>query len=121
MALSAAADWLSLRSPLPEHANPITKKIIMSDPSLKLTGYDFYRKIGSPTKIVAPMVDHSELSFRMLTRRYGAQLVYTQMFNANCFVTSDEGRLFTTCPEDRPLIVQVGRCLPMQLYSIGDK
>lgn len=79
----------------------------MADPGTKLTGYDFYRKIGSPKKIVAPMVDHSELSFRMLTRHYGAQLVYTQMFNANCFVTSDEGRLFTTCAEDRPLIVQV--------------
>jgi tRNA-dihydrouridine synthase 1 len=43
-----------------------------------------------------------------MTRRYGADLVYTQMFNSNSFVTSVEYRTenFTTCPEDRPLVVQ---------------
>ncbi len=54
------------------------------------SGYDFYRSIGSPKKIIAPMVDQSELSFRMLTRKYGADLVYTQMFSANCFAESAE-------------------------------
>lgn len=54
------------------------------------------------------MVDQSELSFRMLTRKYGADLVYTQMFNANSFISSKDHRevSFTTCNEDRPLIVQ---------------
>lgn len=53
------------------------------------------------------MVDHSELSYRMLTRRYGASLVYTQMFNCNTFLSSKANReMFTTCQEDRPLIVQ---------------
>jgi tRNA-dihydrouridine synthase 1 len=54
------------------------------------------------------MVDHSGLAYRMLCRRYGAELVYTQMFSAHCFVESAEYRKsnFQTCPEDRPLIVQ---------------
>lgn len=71
---------------------------------------EFYKQIGSPRFVVAPMVDQSELCYRMQTRKYGAQLVYTQMFNANSFVQSKEYREcnFTTCPEDRPLVVQFG-------------
>ena len=44
--------------------------------------YEFWNKIGCPKKIVAPMVDHCDLPYRMQTREYGADLVYTQMFNA---------------------------------------
>ncbi|CAE7678197.1 DUS1, partial [Symbiodinium microadriaticum] len=69
---------------------------------------EFFDSIGSPSRIVAPMVDHSGLAYRMLTRKYGAELVYTQMFSAHCFVESAEYRKsnFQTCPEDRPLVVQ---------------
>lgn len=78
-------------------------------PGEKLTGYDWYRSIGSPRYVVAPMVDQSELGYRMLTRRYGAELVYTQMFNAPVFARDKQYRIqnFTTCAEDRPLIVQL--------------
>lgn len=71
--------------------------------------YDFWRRIGSPKYVVAPMVDNSELAFRMQTRKYGAQLVYTQMFNTNIFSVSKECRsqLFEVEPEDRPLFVQI--------------
>jgi tRNA-dihydrouridine synthase 1 len=73
----------------------------------QLTPYEFWEKIGRPKKVVAPMVDHCELAYRMMTRKYGADLVYTQMYNANSFVYSKELRAsLTTCPEDRPLIVQ---------------
>lgn len=41
------------------------------DISKKLTPYEFWNKIGSPKKIVAPMVDHSDLAYRMLCRKYG--------------------------------------------------
>jgi tRNA-dihydrouridine synthase 1 len=75
---------------------------------IKLTGYEWFRSIGSPRYVVAPMVDQSELGYRMLTRRYGAELVYTQMFNAPVFARDKAYRIqnFTTCVEDRPLIVQ---------------
>jgi len=47
----------------------------------KLTGYDFYKSIGSPKFICAPMVDQSELPFRLLVRKYGCDLAYTPMIN----------------------------------------
>ena len=71
--------------------------------------YEFWNTIGEPQFVVAPMVDHSELAYRMLTRRYGAKLVYTQMFNANSFVAAKDYRSnnFKTTEGDRPLIVRV--------------
>ena len=74
----------------------------------KLVGFDWFRSIGSPRHVIAPMVDQSELAYRMLTRRYGATLVYTQMFNSTIFCESAEYRRsnFDTCIGDRPLVVQ---------------
>ncbi|EPQ29626.1 uncharacterized protein PFL1_02845 [Pseudozyma flocculosa PF-1] len=52
----------------------------------KLASWDFYRSMGSPRRVVAPMVDQSELPWRILSRRYGSDLVYTPMINARLFV-----------------------------------
>jgi tRNA-dihydrouridine synthase 1 len=71
-------------------------------------GYHFYRHIKEPKFICAPMVEQSELAFRMLTRRYGTQLCYTPMLHSRLTV-EDKTYLknnFSTCPEDRPLVVQ---------------
>ena len=56
--------------------------------------------------IVAPMVGASELPFRILCRKYGAQLVYTPMMLASQFATSEEYRKkeFQTTAFDRPLV-----------------
>ncbi|KZT01148.1 Dus-domain-containing protein [Laetiporus sulphureus 93-53] len=83
----------------------------------KLGGYDFYREVlGSPKYVVAPMVDQSELAWRKLSRKYGAQLVYTPMINAKMYADGSHKnyrqQVFNTAfgeeggPEDRPLIVQ---------------
>lgn len=77
----------------------------------KLRGYDFWKSIGSPRFICAPMVNGSELAFRMLTRHYGVELAYTPMINSNSFLQNRAYRRqrssrFSTVPEDRPLIAQ---------------
>ena len=55
-----------------------------------------YRSIGSPTRIVAPMVDQSELAFRRLCRRYGSNLCYTPMYNSKCFAASRCGGIISS-------------------------
>ncbi|KAJ3872085.1 dihydrouridine synthase-domain-containing protein [Lentinula edodes] len=93
--------------------------VVNSEPTKrKLAGYEFYREVlGSPKYVVAPMVDQSELAWRRLSRRYGAQLIYTPIINAKIWAdstnkvirssffdldTGGEGDPTT----DRPLIVQ---------------
>jgi len=47
--------------------------------SKKITPYEFWNKIGWPKKIVAPMVDHSDLAYRMLCRKYGMLMMIVMM------------------------------------------
>ncbi|KAI3834197.1 hypothetical protein MKX03_030004 [Papaver bracteatum] len=67
-----------------------------------------WKKLGEPKLIVAPMVDNSELPFRMLCRKYGATAAYTPMLHSRIFTETEKYRTteFTTCKEDRPLFVQ---------------
>ncbi|KAG0049875.1 tRNA-dihydrouridine(16/17) synthase [NAD(P)(+)]-like protein [Gryganskiella cystojenkinii] len=82
----------------------------------KLQGWEFFKSINSPKYIVAPMVDQSELAWRILSRKYNADLCYTPMFNAKLFAKEEKYReehwaglqkgLGGGGPDDRPLIAQ---------------
>ena len=65
------------------------------------------KDISFPIKyILAPMVGASELAFRLLCRKYGAQASYTPMMNSHQFANNAKYREeeFQTIKEDRPLV-----------------
>ncbi|KAK1139383.1 tRNA dihydrouridine synthase [Aspergillus melleus] len=60
------------------------------EPKQKLLGRAFYKSLGSPKYIVAPMVDRSEFAWRMLTRSFMPPddpklLSYSPMYHARLF------------------------------------
>ncbi|XVE87078.1 hypothetical protein DITRI_Ditri18aG0087400 [Diplodiscus trichospermus] len=88
---------------------------LIGSPGKYLTGeslveraWAHWTKLGRPKLIVAPMVDNSELPFRMLCRKYGATAAYTPMLHSRIFTENEKYRNqeFTTCKDDRPLFVQ---------------
>lgn len=73
------------------------------------SGFKFWETaLKRGTRIVAPMVKQSDLAWRILSRRYGADVCYTPMLNSAQFVRSAMYRQkeFQTCTEDAPLIAQ---------------
>ena len=58
----------------------------------KKAGYALYEGLGSPRNVVAPMVDQSELAWRVLSRRYDSHLIYTPMINARQFTSKVQSK-----------------------------
>ena len=61
--------------------------------------------------VAAPMVGCSDVAYRLLVRRHGATLAYTQMYEAARLLADADGtgyrREFQTSGADRPLLVQL--------------
>jgi len=66
----------------------------------------FLETMRSGAKIVAPMVGGSELAFRLLCRRHGANVAYTPMLEASKFLDDAEFKtqFFQTHVDDKPLV-----------------
>ena len=69
----------------------------------------WWRSIGSPQFVAAPMVDASGLAFRLLCREFGIALAYTPMLNAKLMVSEPAyvKRHFDPHPSEGPLIAQL--------------
>ncbi|KAH8060940.1 hypothetical protein JL722_4230 [Aureococcus anophagefferens] len=80
------------------------------DASPSARAWRWYASMGSPKRVLAPMVGQSELAFRQLVRRYGCDLAVTPMVHARMFATCDRYRADVLRDlgdaEDRPLLVQ---------------
>ena len=58
--------------------------------------WDFYREtLGSPKYFAAPMVNQSELPYRMLVRKYNTDVAFTPMFHARIF--SESKKSYKVC------------------------
>ncbi|CRH04048.1 tRNA-dihydrouridine synthase, putative [Plasmodium relictum] len=68
----------------------------------------FWEQIGKPKYILAPMVDLSELAFRLLCKKYNCHLTFTPMLHSKNFVKYEKYRKtnFQSCEEDKPVIGQ---------------
>ena len=70
--------------------------------------FDNLKDKNGVVKICAPMVRYSKLPFRLLVREFGCDLAFSPMIMSESYAVSAQARLneFTTCRNDRPLIVQ---------------
>lgn len=93
------------RSSLPEDGPPPpvaaeeSPPRVMNGEWIVQRAWEHWRRLGAPKLVVAPMVDNSELPFRMLCRKYGAEAAYTPMLHSRIFTENEKYRMteFTTC------------------------
>ena len=66
-------------------------------------------EFGSRPLFLAPMEDVTDIGFRMLCKRYGAAMVYTEFVSAEALVRSIKATVnkLTICDEERPVGVQI--------------
>lgn len=72
---------------------------------MKIGNIDF----GHRPLFLAPMEDVTDIGFRMLCKRFGAQMVYTEFVSAEALVRSVKSTItkLTVCDEERPVGIQI--------------
>ncbi|KAG6481180.1 hypothetical protein ZIOFF_057775 [Zingiber officinale] len=96
--LCADLDGCSLGDPSPPLPSLLIRRHL-SGQVLVERAWEHWNQLGAPKLVVAPMVDNSELPFRMLCRKYGAEAAYTPMLHSRIFTETEKYRSmeFTTC------------------------
>ncbi|GMR53331.1 hypothetical protein PMAYCL1PPCAC_23526, partial [Pristionchus mayeri] len=104
---AASSVDLVYRIPKAESLGELTKCSIEEINAKKRFWSDSLHRLNIKN-VVAPMVDQSELAFRMMMRAHGAHLTYTPMIHAHLFTTDTTYRknILSTYSSDRPVIVQ---------------
>ena len=75
---------------------------------MKFQKYEIWKKMNSPKTALAPMVDMNDLAFRLLCRKYGTNLTFTQMFNIKTFINGLKENMKYISPEiDNPCVIQL--------------
>ena len=85
-------------------------------PAVKIADIEFARQ----PLFLAPMEDVTDPAFRLLCKRFGADLVYTEFVSADALIRSvkrTEQKL-TILPEERPVVIQIyGRDIPTMVEA----
>jgi tRNA-dihydrouridine synthase B len=65
--------------------------------------------LGDRPVLLAPMEDVTDIAFRMLCKRYGASMVYTEFVSAEALIRSINSTMkkLTICDEERPVGIQI--------------
>ena len=66
----------------------------------------WWRSLGTPLTVCAPMVDQSDRAFRLLVRRHGCDLCYTPMLHAD-LVVRDAAYRRDHVPDDACACVEI--------------
>lgn len=66
-------------------------------------------QFGERPLVLAPMEDVTDIGFRLLCKRYGAAMVYTEFVSAEALVRSVKATIgkLTISPEERPVGIQI--------------
>ncbi|RWW55503.1 hypothetical protein BHE74_00037860, partial [Ensete ventricosum] len=96
--LCAALDSYSFSDPPPLSPTELIGRPLSGEIRV-VRAWAHWNRLGAPKLVVAPMVDNSELPFRMLCRKYGAEAAYTPMLHSRIFAENEKYRSmeFTTC------------------------
>ncbi len=72
-------------------------------------GMDLARILADNPLVLAPMAGWTDLAFRLLTKPYGAALVYTEMVSAEGLIRGDAKTwaLIRSHPAEAPVVVQI--------------
>ena len=86
--------------------------------------------LGSRPVVLAPMEDVTDIGFRLLCRRLGASMVYSEFVAADALVRMVNKSLqkLTVCDDERPVAIQIygrdpgaPRCIGFEFWLSGEK